>query len=229
MSHDYDEPRHLLVQASGGRSPLYTAEAGFHAEVEQFALSVPVEEPELSLPDDLADRLVSWSQARPENGFTSRPQLRKHARQGREAAQRVAKHLGPLWVVRYRDEAHDSVKFVCWGCDRLHWTIDTHGTPPHPVHVIVQGEYHWYPLRAEGFEDFAPDDPAAALHLSDILVSDLYQWAKDIDEAMNTWLEDRDDARQQATYERLDHVGETLAERVARELGPGRKVTYRGV
>jgi hypothetical protein len=98
-----------------------------------------------------------------------------------------------------------------------------------PLHITVLGEYHAYPLRKDAHDDFAPDDPHAALGLSDALVAGLYAWARDIDAAMNTWLADRDDTRWEVAFRRLHEEGENLAERLARELGPGRTVTYEGV
>ncbi|MEU2286480.1 hypothetical protein ABZ614_31895 [Streptomyces sp. NPDC013178] len=97
------------------------------------------------------------------------------------------------------------------------------------LHITVLGEYHAHPLRRDAHDDFAPDDPRAALGLSDALVTDLYGWARDIDAAMNTWLADRDDARWDAAFRRLHEEGEDLAERLARELRPRRTVTYEGV
>jgi hypothetical protein len=141
----------------------------------------------------------------------------------------VAGRLGPEWAVRYEDERHRTTKYVCWGCDRLHWTPDAHGTPPHPLDLRVVGEYGAYPLGAEGFGNFAPDDPAAALHLSHELVAGLNQWAADVKAAMDTWLRDRDDARLTDTYDRLRHEGELLTARLADELGPGRSVTFGGI
>ncbi|MBB5118718.1 hypothetical protein AF335_06195 [Streptomyces eurocidicus] len=228
MSHQ-DEPRHLLVRARGDRSPLYTSDAGFYGDPDGFTTGVPIDDPDLSFPGGLAHGLATWSAARPPGGFTSRPELRKHVEKGLELAQALAKHLGPVWVVRYWDEKHGTMKFVCWGCQRLHWTLDAHGSPPHPVHIIVEGEYKWGPLRAEGFGDFAPDDPAAALGLSDDLIDDLYKWSADFDASMNLYLEERDPERDDVRRRELDHRGEKLTERIARELTPGRTVTYGGL
>ncbi|WP_116210850.1 hypothetical protein [Streptomyces olivoreticuli] len=228
MSHQ-DEPRHLLVRARGDRSPLYTSDAGFYADPDDFTSGVPVDDPGLGLSGDLAHGLVSWSTARPLGGFASRPPLRKHVKKGLELVQTLAKHLGPTWVVRYWDEQHGSAKFVCWGCQRLHWTLDAHGNPPHPLHMVVEGEYKWGPLRAEGFGDFMPDDPAAALGLSDDLVDDLYKWSADFDANMNLYLEERDGEKDDARRRELDRRGEELTERVARELAPGRTVRYGGL
>ncbi|MFF4568739.1 hypothetical protein [Streptomyces sp. NPDC001410] len=71
----------------------------------------------------------------------------KYVRRGREIARRVARFLGPRWVVRYWDEQHQGEKFVCWGCDRLHWIIDAHGDPPHPLDITVEGEWGLQPRR----------------------------------------------------------------------------------
>ncbi len=147
-------------------------------------------------------------------------------RRGLVLAQSLAARLGPRWVVRYWDGAYDTVKFVCWGCRRLHWSLDEHGTPSFPVRVTVEAEYKWYPLRADGFGDFAPDDSTAVMHLSEGLVADLYQWAKDFDTGMERYLRDRDDAADDVRRGELDLRGQELAERIARELGPARQVTY---
>ncbi|WP_367139464.1 MULTISPECIES: hypothetical protein [Streptomyces] len=224
-----DEPRHLLVRARGDRSPLYAPDAGFYVDPEDFTSSVLVNEPDLGLPGDLVHGLVSWSTARPPAGFTSRPPLRKHVKKGLELAQALAKHLGPGWVVRYWDERHGSAKFVCWGCQRLHWTLDAHDSPPRPLHVVVEGEYEWGPLRAEGFGDFVPDDPAAALGLSDDLVGDLYKWSADFNANMELYVRERDEERNDACRRELYRRGEELAKRVARELAPGRTVRYGGL
>ncbi|MBF6047191.1 hypothetical protein GO001_18425 [Streptomyces sp. NRRL B-1677] len=224
-----DEPRHLLVRARGDQSPLYMSDAGHYADPDDFARTVPVDGPDLALPRDLLHGLVSWSTARPPAGFASRPPLRKHVKKGLELAQLLAKHLGPGWVVRYWDERHGSAKFVCWGCQRLHWTLDAHGSPPHPLHMVVEGEYAWGPLRAEGFGDFVPDDPAAALGLSDDLVDDLYKWSADFNANMDLYVQERDEERNDACRRELYRRGEELTERVARELAPGRTVRYGGL
>jgi hypothetical protein len=96
-------------------------------------------------------------------------------------------------------------------------------------HITLLGEYRSHPVRTGSYDDFAPDDPKAALGLSAALVADLSAWARDIDAGMNTWLADRDDARWDAAFLRLHEHGETLAERLATELAPGRTVTYEGV
>ncbi|WP_372409670.1 hypothetical protein [Streptomyces luteireticuli] len=228
MNHDAD-PRHLLVRALGEQSPLYVPETEIHPDVPDFTCNVRGDDPALGVPEDLVRSLASWAMSRPAAGFASRPELRKHVKEGREKAQLLAAHLGPAWVVRYWDEQHESAKFVCWGCRRLHWTLGAHGDPPHPLHVIVQGEYRWYPLRAEGFEDFAPDDPAAALGLSDSLVDDLYKWSADVDANMDLYLQEREEDEREARKEELERRGEALAARVVQEVGPGRTVTYRGV
>ena len=99
----------------------------------------------------------------------------------------------------------------------------------HPVHVTVEGEFKYGPLRSEGFGDFFPDDPAAALNLSDELVSALYAWADEIDTTLNLDLRDREDGKYDTEWQKLFHRGSELAQRVARELGPIRTVTYKGV
>lgn len=221
------EPRHLLVRALGAPSPLYGTDAGPLAEVADFTQSVPVDS--LGLPDESARELLSWSQTRPPGGFTARPALRKHVERGLELARAVARHLGPAWVVRYWDERQARAKFVCWGCGRLDWALEEHGEPPHPLHIVVEGEFKWYPLRAEGFGDFAPDGPVGSLRLSEELVADLYAWAKSIDTTVNLDLRDREDGKYDDEWERLFHAGTELARRVAHELGPARKVTYKGL
>ncbi|MFQ6148684.1 hypothetical protein ACLMNJ_37470 [Streptomyces seoulensis] len=223
------ELRHLLVRAQGEASPLYTAEDPASEDLARFTHNISLSDAELGLPEWLADRLASWSRTRPPEGFASRADSRPYVNQGLEAARTLARHLGPLWVVRYWDEGHETAKFVCWGCDRLHWALDFHSTPPHPLNITVLGEYKWYPLRAEGFGDFGPDDAAAGLGLSDELVADLYAWAADFNTGMDLYLKDRDDEADDARREELDRRGRTLTERLARELAPGRTVTYGGL
>ncbi|MET9388028.1 hypothetical protein ABZY09_45355 [Streptomyces sp. NPDC002928] len=150
-------------------------------------------------------------------------------KEGLAVAQRLARQLGPSWSVRYWDERHRAAKWVCWGCDRLHWERDEHGTPPHALDLTVEGEYRFGPLRSDGFGDFFPDDPAAALALPDDLVADLYAWAKGIDSTLNLYLRDRDEAEYEDEWQRLFREGTELARRVAHEVGPARKVTYKGV
>ncbi|MCX4973985.1 hypothetical protein [Streptomyces sp. NBC_00620] len=225
-----EEPRDMLVQARGEPSPLYEPEdPRAHEDLGAFTRNVPLDDDRPALPADLADALRSWSLTRPPGGFTSRPDLRKHVKQGLALAQRLARRLGPSWVVRYWDEQHRTAKWVCWGCDRFHWERDSHGTPPHPVDITVEGEFKFGPLRSDGFGDFFPDDPAAALALSDDLVADLYRWAESIDTTLNLHLRDREDGKYDADWQRLFHEGAELAKRVAHELGPDRKVTYKGV
>ncbi|WP_405672484.1 hypothetical protein [Streptomyces canus] len=222
-------PQHLLVRAQDDDSPLYLADGEGADDLSRFTRSLPLDDLGLGLTDALADRLTSWSRARPGGGSESRPTLRRHAEQGLEVAQALARCLGPQWVVRYWDDAYATDKFVCWGCRRLHWSLDEHDTPPYPLRITVEGEYKWHSLRAEGFGDFAPDDPAAGLDLSDELVADLYRWAADFDAGMEQYLNDRDDAKDDARRGELDLRGRDLAERVAREAGPARTVTYGGL
>ncbi|MFI6442443.1 hypothetical protein [Streptomyces sp. NPDC050759] len=221
--------RHLLVRARGDDSPLYLADEEGAEDLSRFTRSVPPDDPCLGLTESLAEQLTSWSRERPGGGAASRQSLRRYAKQGLEVAQALARYLGPQWVVRYWDDAYDTEKFVCWGCRRLHWFLYEHDTPPYPLRITVEGEYKWHPLRAEGFGDFAPDDPTAGLDLSDELVADLYGWAADFDAGMEQCLKDRDDAKDDARRRELDLRGRDLAERVAREAGPARTVTYGGL
>ncbi|WP_405938911.1 hypothetical protein OG338_21760 [Streptomyces sp. NBC_00726] len=224
-----EKPRALLVRARGEASPLYTSSEGADADVDSFTRHVPLDDASLLLPADLAEALGFWAASRPPEGSGSRAAVRKHAARGLKVTQGVARHLGPSWAVRYWDEPHGTTKWVCWGCDRLHWERDSHGTPPHPVDISVEGEFKFGPLRSDGFGDFFPDDPAAALALSGALVADLYAWARSIDDGMNAYLQDRDEAGYQDIALRQFREGEDLARRVAHELGDLRKVTYRGM
>ncbi|MGW0867725.1 hypothetical protein [Streptomyces sp. NPDC002611] len=218
------QPDQLLMRARGDASPLCTTDAGPVARAEHFTRTLPVDDDTLGLPDEVARKLTEWNRSRPLDGFTARPALRKHVRQGREIAGLVAKHLGPGWSVRFWDERHRDEKVACWGCDRLHWTVDAHGPPPppHPLAVTVEGEYGLYPLHAEGFGSFAPDDPAAGLRLPHDLVAAFHRWAKEIE---TTLMADGDDD----AWQRLFQEGRELSQRLARELGPARTVTYRGI
>ncbi|MFG2859372.1 hypothetical protein [Streptomyces sioyaensis] len=67
---------------------------------------------ELSLPEDLADALRSWSLSRPPGGFASRPDLRKHVKQGLAVARRLARHLGPHEWQRLFREGRELAKRV---------------------------------------------------------------------------------------------------------------------
>ncbi|WP_326667859.1 hypothetical protein [Streptomyces canus] len=151
--------RHLLVRAQGDDSPLYLADEEGAENVSRFTRSLPLDDPGLGLTASLAEQLTSWSRTRPVGGSASRQTMRRYAKQGLEVAQTLARYLGPQWVVRYWDDAYATDKFVCWGCRRLHWSLDAHDTPPYPLRITVEGEYKWHPLRADGFGDFAPDDP----------------------------------------------------------------------
>ncbi|MFJ4198057.1 hypothetical protein ACIP2Y_00240 [Streptomyces sviceus] len=222
-------PRHLLVRARGDTSPLYLPGGEDDEDFSRFTRSVPLDDPGLGLTESLVDRLTSWARARPGEGPVPRRNQRAHAKRGLEVAQALARHLGPRWAVRYRNDAYATDTFVCWGCRRLHWSRDEHDTPPYPLRVTVEGEYRWHPLRAEGFGDFAPDDPAAGLDLSDELVADLYRWAADFDAGMEQYLRDRDEVKDDARRRELDLRGRALAARVAREAGPARAVTYGGL
>ncbi|MFF3763225.1 hypothetical protein ACFYYR_03940 [Streptomyces sp. NPDC001922] len=225
-----EEPRDILVQARGEPSPLYEPQdPGAHQDLGAFTRHVPLDDDRLSLPADLAEALRSWSLSRPPGGFTSRPDLRRHVKQGLTIAQRLAARLGPSWTVRYWDEHQRTAKWLCWGCDRLHWERDRHDAPPHPVDLTIEGEYQYGPLRADGFGDFFPDDPAAALTLSDGLVSGLYAWAKGIDGLVNRLVQDRDEGTHDEEWQRLFREGRELARRVAHEIGPDRQVTYKGM
>ncbi|MER5694713.1 hypothetical protein ACWDBO_34645 [Streptomyces mirabilis] len=226
----HDEPQYLLVRAGGEPSPLYgPADPENHEDLGAFTRNAPLDDDGLVLPADLADALCSWSLSRPSDGFPSRRHMRRYVERGLEIARAVARRLGPAWVVRYWDERQGGAKFVCWGCGRLDWALEEHGEPPHPLHIVVEGEFTWYPLRAEGFGDFAPDGPVGSLHLSEELVADLYAWAKSIDATVNLDLRDREDGKYDDEWERLFHEGTELARRVAHELGPARKVTYKGL
>ncbi|MFE2276148.1 hypothetical protein ACFXAE_02495 [Streptomyces sp. NPDC059454] len=226
----FDEPGHVLVHARGEPSPLYEPQdAAAHDDLGTFTREVPLDDDRLDLPEKLADALRSWSLSRPSGDLASRPVLRKHAERGSAIARRLARHLGPSWVVRYRDERHRTATWVCWGCDRPHGEHDSHSAPPHPVRITVEGEYKFAPLRSDGFGDFFPDDPSAALDLSDGLVSSLHAWATEIDTTLNLDLRDREEGKYDSAWQRLFHRGSELAQRVAHELGPARTVTYKGV
>ncbi|MET4922391.1 hypothetical protein P3L51_08515 [Streptomyces sp. PSRA5] len=226
----FDELRHVLVRARDEQSPLYESEdPGAFEDLGAFTRGIALDDSRLDLPADLTDALRSWSLTHPAGGFASRPDLRKYVKRGLAAAQRLARHLGPSWTVRYWDEGHGSVKWLCWGCDRLHWERDPHGAAPHPLDITVEGEYRFGPLRSEGFGDFFPDDPAAALPLSDDLVAALYTWAGSIDTTLNLYVRDREEGKYDAEWQRLFSEGTDLARRTAHELGPTRTVTYKGL
>ncbi|WP_326657900.1 hypothetical protein [Streptomyces sp. NBC_00385] len=220
----------LLVQARGEPSPLYELpEGGASEDVGAYTLNVPLDRNRLFLPADLLDTLRSWSLSRPPDGSASRPGLNQHVEQGLAAAQRLARHLGPSWSVLCWDERRSTVKRACWSCVRLHWARDSHDAPSRPVDITVEGEFGFAPLRADEFGDFAPDDPAAGLALSDGLVADLYAWSDDIDRGMNRYLRDRDEDSYHDVGQRQYREGRELARRLAQELGPARKVTYKGM
>jgi len=220
-------PRRLFVRAYGDESPLYVP--GDEEDLSQCASSLPLDAPELGLTDLLVDRLRSWSRARPGEGATSRQNLRRHSKQGLEVARALARYLGPQWAVCFRDDARASDTFVCWGCGGAHQPLDEHDSPPYPLHVIVEGEFMWLPLRADGVGDFAPDDPVVGLDLSDGLVTSLTTWARDINDTLNRDLRDRVDGKYDDAWQQLFDTGTDLARRVAHELGPARRVTYKGL
>ena len=223
-------PHYLLVRAQSEPSPLYAPHgAGTYEGIGNFTVNVPLDDSVLGLPEDLTHTLRSWSLSRPPSGFAPSPDLRKQVEQGLVAAQRLAGHLGPSWAVRYWDEVRRTSKWVCWACDRLHWERDSHGNAPHPVDLTVEGEFRFGPLRSEGSGDFFPDDPAAALNLSDGLVAALYGWADEIDTTLNLDIRDRVEGKYDDTWQRLFHEGRDLAKQVAHELGPARTVTYKGL
>jgi hypothetical protein len=225
---EHTAPSHLLVRAQGEPSPLHVPpNPGIEPTLESFTVNLPLDDPELHLPATLAEQLRTWSQARPANGLPKGAELRKHVKAGLIAARALAKHLGATWAVRYFDDSHETTKFVCWGCDRLHWSLYPHDEPPHPLHVIVQAEYHWNPLRAEGFGDFPPDDPAAGLRLTDELVDSLYAWSHDVDALLDRELTTREE--DPAAWEELSRHGLHLAKQLAREIEPGRTVAYEGI
>ncbi|NEA64239.1 hypothetical protein [Streptomyces sp. SID12488] len=220
----------LLVQARGEPSPLYGLEdPGAYEDLGAFTSNVALDDDRPALPPELAEALRSWSLSRPPEGFASRPALRKHVKQGLTVSRRLARHLGPLWPVRYWDERLGTAKWVCWSCDRLHWERDSHGVPMYPVDLTVEGEFRFGPLRSEGFGDFFPDDPAAGLDLPEELVADLYAWAEDIDTKLNMYVQDRDENKHEGECERQFREGAELARRVAHEVGPDREVTYKGL
>ncbi|MEU9100046.1 hypothetical protein [Streptomyces sp. NPDC048361] len=222
-------PDHLLIRAQGQPSPIYAVDSCDPVEPHGPPRNIPLDAAELALPDGLAQQLAEWSQTCPAHKPISAVELRTHQERGLELARALAIYLGPLWAVRFWDEGHSTAKFVCWQCPRLHWVQDAHTNPPAPLHISVEGEYKWHPLRAEGIGDFAPDDPAFSLDLSDELVADLYQWSHDIDANMELYLRERDEASDDARRAELDQRGTKLAERTALELGPGRRVTYGGL
>lgn len=216
-----DTTRHVFVRARDEPSPLYEGSGA-------FARNVPLDECGLGLPGALADALRSWSLRRPSGGFAAREDLRRHTKQGLATAGQLAGHLGPSWTVRYWDEARSAAKWLCWGCDRLHEERDAHGTPPHPLDITVEGEYGFGPLRSDGFGDFFPDDPVAAMSLSDDLVAALYAWARSIETTLNLYLRDREEGTYEDEWQRQFREGAVLAEQLAHELGPARTVTYKG-
>ncbi|QNE76843.1 hypothetical protein F0344_21475 [Streptomyces finlayi] len=230
MTHDEVWPMPVLVQPRGDVSPLHEPEdPGAWEEPDTYTRNIPLDDVRLDLPADLVDMLRSWTSAHRPEGFASRSDRRAHIKQGLAAARRLAVHLGPSWGVRYWDEDLRTAKWVCWGCDRLHWERDEHGTPPHPLDITVEGEFKFGPLRSDGFGDFFPDDPAAGLSLSDSLVADLYTWARSIDTTLNLEITYREEGKYDDEWPRLFREGAQLAERTAHELGPLRTVTYKGL
>ncbi|MEV6719391.1 hypothetical protein AB0M94_00575 [Streptomyces xanthochromogenes] len=223
------EPGHLLVRATGQSSPLYILDGANAAGFDGPTRNTALDDPELALSARLVQELAEWSRVWAAQGTASPKELRARQKRGLELARSVAVHLGSLWVVRYWDEGHSTTKFVCWQCPRLHWSAYAHTSPPVPLCLTVEGEYGWLPLRAEGVEDFAPDDPAFGLDLSDELVADLYQWSDDIDANMELYLQERDEDSDSARRGELEQRGERLTERLAYELGPEKTATYRGL
>ncbi|MHC5903633.1 hypothetical protein ACVNF4_06920 [Streptomyces sp. S6] len=164
-----------------------------------YEYDVPLDDARLTLPDDLAEALRS-------------PDLR--------AAQRLARYLGPGWEVRYGEGV-----LLCWGCERVHGEEGAR----HPQDLVVKGEFKCPPLRAEGFGEFFPDDPVAAVEVPRELSDVFRAWARGIDVALDQWTRDRLDFAYEVECERLFKEGRGLAERLAKYVGAGRRVTYLGL
>ncbi|MDX3385343.1 hypothetical protein PV682_28290 [Streptomyces niveiscabiei] len=208
---------HLLVRARGGVSPLWgVLDFGERMFDDDYVFSVPLDDDRLGLDAGLVDALRSWAAGGADYEA------------GLVVTRRLARHLGDEWVVRCWDERRGDARRVCWGCG-LFYDEHAEDRPPHPVHLVVEGEFAYSPLRAEGFGDFRPDDPVAALELSEGLVGALRAWARDIDAALNPWPGDRADGAYESECARLFREGFGLAERVAREAGATRTVTYKGL
>ncbi|MFM9449102.1 hypothetical protein [Streptomyces acidiscabies] len=208
----------ILVRARGGASPLWgVLDFGELAFDDGYVFSVPLDDDRLGLAADLVDALRAWD-AEGAGDFAA----------GLVLARRIARHLGDAWVVRCWDDVRREGRRVCWGCESFYDEHDA-SRPPHPVHLVVEGEFAYAPLRAEGFGEFLPDDPVAALELSEGLAEALRAWARDIDATLVPWLRDRADGTYEGECERLFREGFGLAERVAGEVGATRTVTYKGL
>ncbi|WP_075734364.1 hypothetical protein [Streptomyces acidiscabies] len=208
----------ILVRARGGASPLWgVLDFGELKFDDGYVFSVPLDDDRLGLAGDLVDALRAWG-SEGAGDFTA----------GLVLARRVARQLGDAWVVRCWDDVRREGRRVCWGCE-LFYDEHEEGRPPHPVHLVVEGEFGCSPLRAEGFGDFRADDPLAAMELSEGLTGALRAWAYAIDDALHLWLRDRVDWRYESECERLLQEGFGLAERVAGEVGATRTVTYKGL
>ncbi|PWG11118.1 hypothetical protein DF268_23275 [Streptomyces sp. V2] len=208
----------ILVRARGGDSPLWGV-LGFGVSrfEDAYVFSVPVDDDRLGLGADLVEALRGWG-AGGAGGFGD----------GLALARWVAREVGDSWGVWWWDDVRGEGRRVCWGCEKFYDQHDE-GRPPHPVHLVVEGEFGYAPLRAEGFGDFLPGDLVGALGLSEGLAEALGAWARDVDAAVNLWLRDREDRAYEEVCERLYREGLGLAERVAREVGGGRTVTYKGL
>ena len=168
---------------------------------------VSPDDPRLGLSHDVAEAVRAWC-VTPGDG-----------KRGVTAALgfRVAAELGPGWALSCHDELHGSTHLVCWQCGAFHWYLKPHPVRQLPRVLQVRGQYAHGPLRAEGFGDFAPDDPTAGLQLTPGLVDDFYAWSQAV--------------RRQAEYgtpdgPELDVRGAVLADRLATELGHGWTVEY---
>lgn len=168
---------------------------------------VSPDDPGLALSQDVAEAVRAWC-ATPGDG-----------KRGVTAALgfRVAAELGPEWALSCHDELHGSTHLVCWQCGAFHWYSKPHPVRQLPRVLQVRGQYAHGPLRAEGFGDFAPDDPTAGLQLSPGLVDDFYAWSQAVGRQAEYGTPDGPD---------LDAKGVALTSRLASELGCDWTVEY---
>ncbi|MEU6440200.1 hypothetical protein [Streptomyces sp. NPDC047046] len=228
-----ESPTYLLLRSGPEGGTLQVAEDGSpYSKPGDFTKEI--KGASLPLTEGLLRELSEWRSPPCGRSGTAAGGIQEGEASGRRRigihiAQRVARELGPMWVVQVWDARHQTMKAVCWQCPRLHWMLYEHSTPPAPKKFRMVGEFKYGPLRSDDFGDFFPDDPAAFLSLSMSTEDALYAWARDVDDNMELWLQDRDDGAFETRVENLDNRGLEIADRITAQIPSTREFTFVGV